>query len=446
MRKRTSIVTKYGVIPITLYTANVQCDISCIYCPTVKDLPKSYTYNQDTIRAKQMHYSASKQIEYWKNRIIHELGGVDPFKLEVIILGGTFSLLSKEYIKNYLKEMYDQLNESYSPTLTASMQRNKSSRFRACIVTIETRPDLITNEECLFFKSLGITKIELGVQTIDDKILHYVGRPYSQKEVKYATRLLKTNGFKVGYHLMINLPKSSIKIDNEALYQITHDIEYYPDFVKIYPTTLLKNRKAQKKLWALYQTQKWIPYNKEEIVKLLYTFKMNLPENIRLQRIQRQFTGSDYLYGGYQFRNKIKRFMTEHNEECNCIRCRELKTYNHKIKINNHLESDISFEKLSESEIFFSASYQNYLLGYMRLHISNKAIIRELKIIGKASSVGKSENIQGKGIGKKLINNAKLYAIEIGFNKLHANVAPGAKRYFERMGFCENTSLMELQL
>jgi len=205
---RTKVRNIFGIFaPIVVYTKNTTCKISCIYCPKEKNMPKSYTSNEDTLRALKFDFCPEKQIRFYLKQIDKIDDSNKPKKLELIILGGTFSELDIEYRKDFFKKIYDTLNESSSITLKTAKEKNKFAKYRASIVNIETRPELITVKECIFLLSLGISKIEIGIQSIYNNVLSAIKRPYNKNDIEATTTLLREYGFKITYHIMLNLPK-----------------------------------------------------------------------------------------------------------------------------------------------------------------------------------------------------------------------------------------------
>lgn len=432
-RKRTKIRNIYGITPIPIYVKEDACNYDCIYCPKIKDIPKSYLKNEDTLRAKAFNYSPSKQVEYWKSVILKQGALTGPIKLEIIILGGTFSNLNKEYRITFLKGIYDALNDFKSKTLTLAKSNNSLAKYRACIITIETRPDLISNDECEFLRVLGISKIELGVQSIYNNILDSVDRKYTQEVVINSTKLIKSYGFKIGYHIMLRLPYSTAKMDLWMLNEISNNSDYIPDYLKIYPLVYFKEKSLQKKLYKLYRDKPWDSYDAYEIIDRLIKFKSKIPEHIRIQRIGRQFEINDELKS---IRQRILDKMKDNSIDCKCIRCRELKTFLNEYKIQYNYKNNVYNTKYSNNDYFIQVlSSEGNLLGYLKLYTSQKAIIREIKVVGRSSNVGHKSNLQGNGIGHMLIEEAEKLALKLKYNVVYVNASPGVYSFFLKMNY-----------
>jgi len=444
---RTKVKNIFGVYaPIPIYTKNTSCRISCIYCPKEKDMPKSYTKNEDTLRALKYDYCPKKQVEFFLRQIDDIDKSNKPKKLELIILGGTFSELDILYRENFFKNIYDTLNESTSKNLKDAKEKNKFAKYRASIVNIETRPELINSEECAFLLSLGISKVEIGVQSIYDNVLRSIKRPYNKKDIQNTTLLLRQFGFKISYHIMLNLPNSTPDTDFNMLKEICTNDNFLPDGIKIYPLTLLKDNSLQPEMWNLYRTKKWKPYDEEEISSILINFFDIVPKYIKIQRIQRQFDKDDFLYNKIHFRQIVNNKLKSKNKTLNCLRSYEMQTFKKNIYITALQNIKIDLILYGKNNYFLYATLQEnnltYLLGYIRLYLDKKCIIRELKVLGKSSKVGEKSLLQGKGLGKKLLASSEKIAKEKNYKEIYAITSPGIRNYYEKEGYLETVNYM----
>ena len=444
-KQRTQIRDIFGIIPIPLYIRNYECKISCIYCPQVPNIPKSYLKNEDTLKARNMNYDPELQLDYWLKLIKDRYPTAKPVKLEIIILGGTFSDLSHEYRTSFFKKMYDKLNGFKSNNIYDAARFNGAAKFRACIINIETRPDTIDIDECNFLRLLGVSKVELGVQSLFDDVLSFSGRPYTHEDIIRKTKLLREYGFKIGYHIMLNMPKSNMELDSILLSTIINDRRYIPDFIKIYPLTLIQNKSHQTIMWKLFSEGSWKPYDKSQLLQLLYDFKRNIPEYMRIQRIQRQFDEDDYLYKKIEFRNNLKKMLKKNKEKCSCIRCQEIALFNSKYCVGTISDCIFSITPMNENNYYlaFKSSIKGYLLGYLKLYLDKIAIIREIKVVGKSAMVGQCGQLQGKGIGSYLLNKAEQFVLQKGYGELFINASPGVRLYFLKKKYIETQSLLK---
>lgn len=439
---RTKIKNIYGVIPVTIYTGNYKCSLGCCFCPEQEGYPKSYLKNADTRRAVHANYDIFQQVDFLKYQIRKLYGDQKPVKLEVILLGGTFSDIPVQDRIALIKQMYDSFNGFTSFDLDEAKISNANCHYRVCILAVETRPDCINIRECEFLLNLGVSKVELGVQSFDDQVLAANNRPYNCKIIYEATELLKQHGFKIGYHMMLNMYGSTFETDKFMLSKMLTTGDIIPDQLKIYPLTLLKSRRLQEKMWKLHENGKWSPYTLEEVLELLKHIKVNLPPFVRLQRIQRQFHSQDYIYEGKNLRQLVRKDMFLEALKCNCIKCQEEQA--------STLDVDISKVAIKEiryaNDIFLHCSYSNSLVGYLRLHLASSPIIREVKILGNAAPVGGEGNIQSRGIGDKLISLAEKITADLGYNHIRVNASPGVRDYFYKRNFSLNGDLLHKKL
>ena len=243
---------------------------------------------------------------------------------------------------------------------------------------------------------------------------------------------------------MLNLPLSNLDKDEEMLFEVVNNKSLMPDFLKIYPLTLIKKREYQKRMWKMYEEGLWQPYNKEQLLHLLLNFKMHVLEFVRIQRIQRQFDEDDLLYKDFKLRNILEQMLKERNQKCKCIRCQELETY----KANKqYIINDTYFESTQTSKndyyISLKSATNDLLLGYIRICLGDKAIVREIKVIGKSSEVGEKGHLQGNGLGKQLIEKAESLAIERDYDNLYINASYGVHHFFFQLGYNFNDHFLE---
>jgi len=448
MSGRTKVTKRFGVIPVPLYLRDVEsCDLNCIYCPSYPHIPKSYIPNEDTLRARKFGFSPSLQLKYWLEKIESKFPMERFYKLELIILGGTFSKYDKEYIVNYFKEVFDALNQTSSYSFDEAKERNKEAKYRAVVVTVETRPDCITEEELQFFRFLGISKIELGIQSIFDDVLEFVGRPYTYRDIVHSSRLIKNFGFKIGYHLQLNLPFSNLDKDRYMLSEITRNNQLKPDFLKIYPTTLIKDKKYQRRLWELFERGIWIPYDFEDVVDMLVRFKKKVPDFIRIQRIGRQFENKNAIYS-QSLRNILQQRLKETGDTCNCIRCQEINSLNYLNQRGVNGKVKILHKEITTEDIFIKAmTGDGVLLGYARVRIrSNHPVVREIKVLGNMSSIGDTRSWQQRGIGTMILAYIESLVSQLGYTSLSVIAAPGVYGFFQPMGYKENGFFLQKSL
>ena len=258
-------------------------------------------------------------------------------KVEIIIKGGTFSFYPKTYRRRFVKRIFDACNvdvitylksgrlvNNSSKTLAFAQTKNEMAKSRVIGINIETRPDYINEKEIEFLRTLGVTHVEIGVQILDDEVYKLINRGHKVKDVINATLLLKNAGFKVGYHLMPNLPGSNPEKDRETLVRTFNDDNFKPDHLKLYPTTITKYTQLSE--WN--KEERYKPYSTEKLIEMIVGFKSKIaPPWVRIGRLIRDITTTVMEGDGIapNLREVIQRKMKERGLHCNCIRCREIK-------------------------------------------------------------------------------------------------------------------------
>ena len=218
VRKPTKTIS--GITPVAVMLPPRKCEHgACVYCPNL-DVPQSYTPRSPVVmRAMAVKYDAFTQV---RDRIkAFKVMNHPTDKIELIIMGGTFLQYPKDFQYKFIKECYDAMNKKKSKTLAEAKKLNEKSAHRCVALCIETRPD-----ECVQYiprlLEFGCTRVELGVQVIDDKIYKKINRGHTVKEVTKASKELRDAGFKIGYHIMPGLPGSNMKKDIELFFNIIH--------------------------------------------------------------------------------------------------------------------------------------------------------------------------------------------------------------------------------
>lgn len=425
--------TLSGVTIIAVMTKPYKCPGKCTYCPTFKNIPKSYTgYEPASMRGKINNYDPYKQI---KSRIKQlENTGHPTNKIELIVMGGTFPATPIKYQKQFMIKIYQAITDSKSKNLNYLQKKAIYSKRRIVGLTFETRPDYCNKQIIKRLRSYGATRIEIGVQTTHDEIHKITNRGHGIKEIKEATQLLKDSGFKVLYHMMLGLPGSNYEKDLESFKEIFTNQEYCPDMLKIYPCAVIENSQLEK----MYRAGEYKPYTINEMVSLIVDIKKIVPKWIRIMRIQRDIPTTKIIDGTKY--NNIRQFvqneLKKQGKKCNCIRCSEP----HKnIKINKYVIKKIKYTASNGTEYFIYAEGEGYLLGFIRLRFPYKpfikqinkktAIVRELHVYGQTTEFTE-KNIQHIGIGKKLLKTAEEIAKKNNYEKITVISGIGVREYF----------------
>ncbi len=436
-----------GIVNVSVLTKSYPCPGKCIFCPTEKGLPKSYLSGEPAVeRAKILKFNpylqVKKRIEMLKNQ------GHPIDKIELRIIGGSFTFYPTRYKTWFLKRCFDGANLKNSKTLKEAQKLNEKTKHRIVGISIETRPNLITEKEIKKLRELGVTMVEIGVQTVFDDILKYSETGLTIKNIINATKLLKDAGFKVMYQMMPNVPKSTIRKDKIAFDKVFTDKDFKPDWLKIYPCVVLK----ETKLYELWKKREYKNYSDKKLFSLIKYIKSICPDWIRIARIYRDIPKQKIVSGCTisNLREVIKTEMENEKMVCHCIRCREVKEqYNPKEKIylfrkdyqaSNGKEIFLSFENKDKTKLhsflrlrLFSQIPKQHFLSILQ----GTAIIRELHTYGPMIPLGKKALApQHKGLGKKLIKKAeKIANKEFGFKKISVISGIGVRAYYRKLGY-----------
>ncbi|HEX6304395.1 MAG TPA: radical SAM protein, partial [Anaerolineales bacterium] len=269
-----------GVSVVTVLTKPYPCPGKCIFCPTDVRMPKSYLPDEPgAMRGLQLEFDPYDQVA----ARIEQLWAVGhpTDKIELLILGGTWSSYRKDYQEWFVLRCYDAMNGVESGTLAEAQARNETARHRNVGLAIETRPDHIDPRELAWLRYLGVTKVQMGVQSMDDHILEINKRGHSAMETRQATALLRAAGFKIVLHWMPNLLGASLESDRQDFARLWDDL--CPDELKIYPTQLLKNAE----LYEYWQRGEYQPYSMHELIDLIADIKPSIPRYCRVNRVIR---------------------------------------------------------------------------------------------------------------------------------------------------------------
>jgi elongator complex protein 3 len=438
-----------GVTPVAVMAKPFPCPGQCVYCPTSPEAPKSYTVESPAVlRARSCDFDARKQVEV-RLRTLAEMGHVRD-KVELIVMGGTFLSYPRDYQYTFIKDCYDALNNTPSGSLDEAKKLNESTEHRCVGLCIETRPDFCGDTEIKSMLDFGATRVELGVQTLDDSIHCLTRRGHGADEVVSATGLLRSYGFKVYYHWMPGLPGSTPEHDLELSKQLFADDRFRPDGLKLYPTLVVRGSELEN--W--YRDDRYRPYDDEEMIDLLIAIKALVPKYVRISRLMRDIPAKFIIAGSRDLalRGTIKKKMGLTGIRCSCIRCRE---YGHRLKdgftIGEPHLARLDYDTPGGNEIFLSYEDENEtLFGLLRLRIDEgKALIRELHIFGSEVPLsGESEySAQHHGLGENLLCEAeKIVAEESKFDKLFVLSGVGAREYYRLFDYGSQGAYMVKKL
>ena len=454
-RKTTRTIS--GVTVVAVMTKPQPCpqDEPCAYCPggPTQGVPQSYTGHEPAaMRGSQNNYDPYQQVQSRISQLTAIGHRVD--KIELIVMGGTFPATPREYQTHFIQRSLDAITGKDSASLEEAKTNAETSRIRNVGITVETRPDWCKQPHVDAMLDIGVTRVEIGVQNPDDQLYRLAGRTHTVSDVAEATQVAKDSGLKIVYHLMPGMPGSNPQRDLAAFKRVFTDPAFKPDMIKIYPCLVIAGTKA----YDWYRKGTYKPYTTEEAATLIAEIKKTLPPWVRVMRVQRDIPAGLIVAGvdKSNLRQLVQQKLVEHNEHCNCIRCREV---GHR-KTADNIAPDIDKIQISTirypasegTELFISAEdpENNVLIGYLRLRVPSKkahrpeitavssAIVRELHVYGPLVPVGKhsSKAWQHKGYGSVLLGEAeRLTREDYDLKKLLVISALGTKQYYMRFGY-----------
>jgi len=427
-----------GVTPVAVMAKPFPCPGKCVYCPSSPEAPKSYTIESPAVlRARRCGFESGSQVESRLNTLADMGHATD--KVELIIMGGTFLAYPQEYQYQFIKDCYDALNAGQAADLEESKKLNETAEHRCVGLCIETRPDFCGEREIKRMLDFGATRVEIGVQTLDDEIHRLTKRGHGVAEVISATRILRNYGFKVYYHWMPGLPGSTPEHDLEMSRDLFQDEYFCPDGLKLYPTLVVVGSELEE--W--YREGRYQPYSDGEMMDLLMDVKGLIPKYVRIPRLMRDIPSKFIIAGSKDLalRGTIRRRMSELGLQCRCIRCRE---YGHRLRdgwvFGEPCLTRLDYDTYGGKEVFLSYEDENEtLFGLARLRINNSsAFIRELHVFGTELPLGERQEqaAQHRGLGESLLGEAERIAREeFRIERLEVLSGVGARDYYRALGY-----------
>jgi elongator complex protein 3 len=453
------IKTASGVAVIAVMPKPYACPHGkCIYCPggIEYNTPMSYVGTEPATKiAQSFEYDAYYQVKSKLSQLYQR--GHNVSKIELVIVGGTFPFMPEIYQREFVKKCFDALNNDISSTLEESIIKNEYAEIRCVGFTVETKPDYCKEQHVDLMLKLGITRIEIGVQTLEENIYKLINRGHNLTDVKNSFQIARDCGYKIVAHMMPGLPGSTTESDINSFKLLLENDSFKPDMLKIYPTLVLKNTG----IYKMYMNGKYNAYTEDELVNILVEVKKIIPPWVRIMRIQREIEPSDIIAGSKKgnIRQIAMKKLKELGTKCKCIRCREAGLQKHK----NFNQQEIILNRIDYfasrgKEVFLSmeSKDKSLLFGFLRLrnipfshrkelnnnNKKNSAIIRELHVYGQVVDVGQKNNslsFQHNGLGLHLIEEAeKISKEEFQVDKLSVISAIGTRAYYKKLGYIQN--------
>jgi elongator complex protein 3 len=445
--------TLSGVAPVAVMTSPFPCPHGkCLPCPGGPDhpfrSPQSYTGEEPAAkRAREHDFDPFRQVQARLSQF--EVLGHRVEKVELIVMGGTMTARPPGYQEEFVSRCIEAMNTYPSGRsapdalgIREAEEANENAGIRCIAITFETRPDWCRREQIDRMLDLGVTKVELGVQHVDDAILRFNRRGCTVADIVEANTLLRDAGLKVGFHVMPNLPGSDMDADRRMFETIFSDPRFRPDFLKIYPTLVTPGSEIE----ALWMEGGYQPYYEDELIGLVAYAKSLIPEYTRLQRIQRDIPAKLIVAGSKHsnFRQLARERLEADGGRCRCIRCREIG----RLPSAGIPEIQVlQYDACGGKEHFISAVSDDSLIGFARLRVpssvyraelENAALMRELHVYGSLVPVGRdadAEEWQHRKYGKLLLLRSEDIARDAGFRKLAIMSGIGVRPYYRRLGY-----------
>jgi elongator complex protein 3 len=488
--------TASGIAAVAVMTSPHECPHgTCAYCPggPGKGTAQSYTGREPaSLRAHAHGFDPCLQVRSRVEQL--RAIGHPTDKVELIIMGGTFTARDPGYQDDFILGCFRGLNGAcgasdpngcageadedggpepegegepaalVSPALAAAHAANESAAHRCTGMTIETRPDHCGEEHVDRVLAQGGTRVELGVQNLHDHILEGVKRGHTSEQTTEATRLLRDAGLKVGYHMMPFLPGSDEELEMSSFHMAFCDPRFMPDLLKIYPTLVMEGTPV----YDLWKAGDYQPPDTARAARLVARVKETVPPWVRISRIQRDIPAGAIAagVGMSNLRQVAVELMDRDGRRCRCIRCREV---GHRLgpdagaNIPAAEPGRIDYDAGGGKEVFLSLDIagSDALVAFARLRLpspeahrpelcdGDASVIRELKVLGPMAPIpgGGDELWQHKGLGAGLLDRAaQVSRDEWGVSTMLVTSGVGARPYYRKFGFERVGPYMGLKL
>jgi len=438
--------TLSGVTTVTVLTKPYPCPGKCVFCPTDYRMPKSYLPDEPgAMRALQHDFDPYQQSAARLEAL--EAIGHPTDKIELLILGGTWSAYRTDYQEWFVRRCLDALNGFEAGSLSEAQSANEDAAHRNVGLVIETRPDHIDLPELAHLRALGVTKVQLGAQSLDDRILSLNARGHTVEQTRAAARLLRAAGFKFVLHWMPNLLGATLESDRADFARLWDDPDLRPDEIKIYPCQLLANAD----LYDYWLRGEYRPYATEELIDLLAEIKPTIPGYCRVNRVIRDIPSTNVVEGNKRtsLRQDVQAELRWRGTPCRCIRCREVRGFS--VDPARLVLQDLVYSAGGAEEHFLSfVTQDDRLAGFVRLSLpplnsvgvglcdlEGAALVRELHVYGQSLEVGSDQNgaAQHIGLGMQLMEAAEARAARRGYRRMTVISALGTRGYYRRLGY-----------
>ena len=550
--------TASGVATITVITKPWPCSGDCLFCPNDVRMPKSYLHAEPACaRAEQNCFDPYLQVSA-RLTALSQMGHATD-KIELIVLGGTWSDYPESYQVWFISELFRALNDdavagvaanpmlarpgitraeagrilddaptdALPPVVAERRQRyrdagiatdgaalaesvadeqarvdareggynravrglygpgtpwgavaqwqsatfdelerqqhiNETARHRVVGLVIETRPDAVDPASLTLIRRLGCTKIQMGVQSLDQHLLDINGRRITVGQIERAFSLARIFGFKIHAHFMLNLLGATPAGDKHDYERFVTQGAFMPDEVKLYPCALIEGSR----LVGCYERGEWRPYSEEELLDVLADDILATPAFCRISRMIRDFSSDDIMVGNKKpnLRQLVELRLAKRGEGAAVreIRFREISTAG--ADLGALSLDEVPYETPVTSERFLQwVTPAGKIAGFLRLSLpdgryvaehaeelpvaSGEAMIREVHVYGMAARVGDAgQAAQHHGLGRALVERACEIAHAAGYARINVISAVGTREYYRHLGFHDHGLYQQKEL
>lgn len=497
--RKANIRSLSGIAVITSLVKPYPCPGKCVYCPTEVRMPKSYIASEPAAaRSLRLDFDP---YDLMQGRILMlEKNGHPCDKIEYITKGGTWNAYTLTYQYWYILESFKACNnltrkkpipktteddwkkkplQELQDALEQEQRYNEHARHRIIGITLETRPDAITPKTIDHMRRQGCTRIELGLQAPDDRILDLIQRGHTVDQFRKAILLLRMAGFKVDLHMMPDLPGTTPEHDVWMYKQLFDDPSLRPDMVKIYPNTVIPSAE----LYQWFLDGRYTPYGDAALFDALLEMKKATPRYCRISRLIRDIPEHEIKAGNKvtNLRQALEETLNKQGIYCQCLRCREIgrqlkripqdtvptlfideydtiggKEYfitfedPKRIAVFGFLRLRLPGDPTGTQDTFVSPQEQNSLNKLLSIgETSSIAFVRELHTYGQLVGIGKTNDVaasQHKGLGKKLLQCAENIAKKHGFHTVAVISGVGVRGYYRKTGYRKHGTYMTKSL
>jgi len=508
-----------GVTTITVITKPGKCQSDCLFCPNDIRMPKSYLSDEPACqRAERNYFDPYLQVAA-RLRTLVDMGHPTD-KIELIVLGGTWTDYPEAYQTWFVKELFLALNDSDDVLETSFQARmglyleagisnqadeiakkvagvqeavnsqvltynqavdkvysvdadwkrlesfqsagfdelaeqqiqNETSRHRVVGLAVEIRPDAVDPDSLRLLRRYGCTKIQMGIQSLDQELLELNNRHLSVPRISESFQLLRLFGFKIQAHFMLNLLGSSPQKDASSYLQFVTDRGFIPDEVKLYPCALVESSH----LMDNYRDKSWAPYSEAELVEALATDSLNTPPFVRISRMVRDISAKDIVAGNKKtnLRQMVEKKLLGQGVDIPEIRFREIGSA--EVLIEDLDLQTISYDTTVTTEYFLQwVTDQGRIAGFLRLSLPRQeyvvanqgalpvgpfqAMIREVHVYGQVAPLSRrTYGVQHFGLGRSLIEKACQIAKTSGYRQVNVISSVGTREYYRNLGFVDD--------